>query len=374
MVMYFRQTFLEWLAAVPLLCAGWLLMDGAAGLIGWRGLRSTRLRAPVALVLAALSVALFAAIAGATRVSPLGASLAVVLGLPLHLLVATFMQRSLTPEAWVSAGLWERHRATTVELPVGGELMPALYFEPLQPNIGALVLIHGAGAHKTFYTWPMIESMLENGFAVCAIDLAGHGESRRILDVASALEDVEAAATWLRERSAWVGAIGISLGGCVAARAAADGLRLEALAIFEAPATLNVTRRVLRHERLTLARTATWSLHRYAGTLPLIRAWATRPTHSRISTIDLIHGLDLPGSLARIDCPLWLCYGASDAVVPLSEAYRVAAATPAGTPLAIIPGATHLSLPIDRRALRAFASWLQQVRQSEASLQPPALR
>ncbi len=37
----------------------------------------------------------------------------------------------------------------------------------------------------------------------------------------------------------------------------------------------------------------------------------------------------------------------------------LAAAAPAGTPLHIVPGATHLSLPIDRRAIRRLTDWLR---------------
>ena len=370
-MMYLRNTLLGWFGAALLLGACWLFWDGAAGLLGWRGLRSTRARPAVVLGLSAGALGLFAAIVATISVSRFAVVLAVVLALPLHLLVATFRHRSAQPDPWIREGRWARHNVAAVDLPAGGESVPALYYEPLESSVGALVLVHGAGAHKTFYTWPMIEALLEVGFAVCTIDLAGHGDSQRVLELRSALEDVETAVAWARERTTWVGMVGVSLGGCVAARAVAEGLQLQALALFEAPIQVNITRRVARHERLTLARAATWSLHRYAGTLPLVRAWSTRPTRSRISTEDLIRALDLRGSLALIDCPVWLCYAGSDWVVPLSEARRAAAAAPAGTPLVIVPRATHLSLPIDRRALQALRAWLLSTRQDAASREIP---
>jgi len=190
--------------------------------------------------------------------------------------------------------------------------------------------------------------------------MAGHGASRRILDLPAAIEDVRATVEWLRARARWVGVIGISLGGCVAARAAAEGLPMDALAILESPAALRITRQTIRNEWRTLGRRATWALHRYAGTLPLLRVWRTEPTRSRISTMELIHQLDLIGSVRRVRCPVWLCYGGADLVATPEEARRIAAAAPPGTSLVLIPRATHLSLPLDRRALNALCRWLQQ--------------
>jgi alpha-beta hydrolase superfamily lysophospholipase len=210
----------------------------------------------------------------------------------------------------------------------------------------------------------MVEALLGAGFAVCAIDLAGHGASRRVLDLRAALEDVRASVAWLRPRAAWIGIAGISLGGCVAARAVADGLAVDGLAILEAPASVAVTRRVVRNEWRTIARHGTWALHRYAGTLPLIRAWRTEPTRSRISTVDLIRDLNLLQSVGQVRCPVWLCYGAADLVATPDDARRIAAAAQARTVLRIIPRATHLSLPLDRRALQALCRWLRDVRVS----------
>jgi pimeloyl-ACP methyl ester carboxylesterase len=133
---------------------------------------------------------------------------------------------------------------------------------------------------------------------------------------------------------------------------------LDALAILASPATITITRRVVRNEWRTLTRRAAWELHRYAGTLPLARAWHTERARSRVSTVDLIRDLDLPGSVARVRCPLWLCYGGADLVAPAVDAQRIAMTAPAGTMFQIIPRATHLSLPLDRRALRSLSCWL----------------
>jgi hypothetical protein len=46
-------------------------------------------------------------------------------------------------------------------------------------------------------------------------------------------------------------------------------------------------------------------------------------------------------------------------VVPPSEIPAILRAAPAGTPLVVVPYATHLSLPIDRRAVHALRQWLR---------------
>ena len=357
-----------------LVTAAWLLLDAAAGFAGWIGLRSTPLPPWIVLLLAVLSLAaVMFLLRGGPAASP-ALLLSLLVAPLLHLGLASFTARSRVPDRWSAAGTYAGHRITAVELPVADGAVPALFYEPLVPPRGTLVLIHGAGAHKSFYTWPMVESLLAAGFAICAIDLAGHGASRRILDLPAAMEDVRAAVEWLRAGAGWVGVVGISLGGCVAARAAAEGLPLDALAILESPAALRITRQVTRNEWRTLGRRATWALHRYAGTLPLLRAWRTEPARSRISTVELIHQLDLIGSVRRARCPVWLCYGGADLVAPPEEARRIAAAAPPGTPLVLIPRATHLSLPLDRRALDALCLWLQQASgtQSRAPERPCA--
>jgi pimeloyl-ACP methyl ester carboxylesterase len=296
---------------------------------------------------------------------------AVFLAVVLHLALALFARRSFMPEQWHSIGSFEHHRVAAVDIAASEGTIPALLYEPIGSSAGAIVVVHGAGAHKTFYNWPLFEALLQAGFAVCTVDLDGHGDNQRILDCPSVLEDVSIAVAWLRTRWSFVGVAGVSLGGCVAARAVAEGTPVDALALFEAPVTVEVTARVVRHERWTLLRFGAWSLHRYAGTLPLIRAWATQPTRTRISTVDLIERLDVCGSLQRIKAPVWLCYGASDWVVPLWQVHQIQAATPAGTPLVLLPRATHLSVAIDPRGLRALKRWLAGVRQRAAlDMQP----
>ncbi len=336
-----------------------LTWDGVAAIRRWRGLRLLSLQPRAAFAIATLGAVAFAVVLAlsANRLLALGISL---IALPLTAVLVVVRGRAVYPHAWNAAGEFDTHRVTDVTIPIPEQHgIPALLFEPPTPTSAAVVVLHGSGAHKTFYSWPLIDGLLDAGIAVCAIDIDGHGDNKRVLDLPSVLDDVSAPVAWLRERMAWVGVVGVSLGGCIAARAIADGAEVDALALLEAPIDAQVSKRVVRHERLTVARRATWELHQYAGTLPLIRSWRTEKTRTRIGTLDLIRRLDVAGSVARIRCPLLLVYGGSDLVVPLEQARSIAAAAPDGTPTEIIPGATHLSLPIDRRAIRRTSDWLQ---------------
>lgn len=344
-----------------LLCSVVLFVDVGMGALQWPGLRVTRLHPGATGLLAAAGLAGWLLISRTIPI-PAGATIAALaFALPIYLGVATIRGRSLSPPNYAGDTAGGGYSAKWAALAVAEGTVPALLIEPSGPARGALALLHGAGAHKTFYAWPMIDALLEAGFAVCAIDLDGHGENERVLDFPSVLEDVGVTVTFLRQRFPFVGVVGVSLGGCIAARAVAEGCHVDALAIFESPITIDITPRVVRHEYRTLLRSAAWSLHRYAGTLPLAQAWRTDATRTRIGIVELIQRLDLPGSLRRIDAPLFLCYGDNDGVVSMAQAREIAAAAPQGTPLVIARRATHLSLPVDGRALRALGVWLNRV-------------
>lgn len=345
------------LAGLPLLAACSLLWDAAAARAGWLGLRSTNVPFWGVLWLASVGLAVFGGLALTVGTSPAIALSMASVSLPLHLFLALVLQRGLMPSAWTTEGEREAARVSRLPIPRDDMPVPGLLFEPRGATRGAILLVHGAGAHKTFYSWPMIEALVEVGFVVCAIDLDGHGDNQRVLDFPAVLDCICATVTTLRQRNAWVGIVGISLGGCVAARAVAEGIAVDALALVASPIALQVTPRSVRNERRTLLRLGTWSLHRYAGTLPLIRGWRTERTRARISTVDLIRQLDLHDSAKRIACPLWLCYGARDLIAPVEHA-RLLAESARQPHLVIVPRATHLSLPLDRRALRALSQWL----------------
>jgi pimeloyl-ACP methyl ester carboxylesterase len=224
-----------------------------------------------------------------------------------------------------------------------------------------VLLVHGAGDHKTHFTWPLLHVLADAQFAACAIDVDGHGENQRVLDFPSVLDNVAVAVTWLRERYQFVAVVGISQGGCITARAVAEGVAVDAVVLMETPTTLHITRAVIRSEARILAHPAAWALHRDVGTLALARSWRTAPTRTKLGTVDLIKRLDAAGSVGKITAPVLLVYGGSDAVVPPQQAHQMAKQAPAGTTLLMVPRATHLSLSIDRRVARQVSSWMRDV-------------
>ncbi|HEX6290989.1 MAG TPA: alpha/beta fold hydrolase [Herpetosiphonaceae bacterium] len=351
----------------------WLLAaEIAAALAGWQGLviggrRWLVLSAPL---LGGLSWLL----TGNTSTDWLAWGISAPPGLLLFALLALLRQRERRPETILAPG--ERHGRRIVELaiPIEGGPMPALLVEPAGGCSRAVLIVHGAGNHKMFYAWPLLHGLSDAGFAACAIDVDGHGDNPRVLDLPHVLDNVAAGVDWLRERYASVAVLGISQGGCIGARAVAEGVAADALILLEAPITVEVTKAVIRREMLTLALPATWALHRDVGTLGIVQGWRTKPTRARIGTVELIRRLDLLDSVARISCPLLLCYGGSDAVVPRSQAHAVAAAAPPGTTFALVPRATHLSLSIDGRVIRLVRDWLHAALEPTTErAQPPVL-
>jgi pimeloyl-ACP methyl ester carboxylesterase len=337
----------------------WLLSaEVAASFAGWQGLSlvGRRWRVLSAMVLGGLSGLLM--VRGAW-IGWLALSATGFLGGLLFLLLALWRQRERRPELLLAPGERSGRRLQEVAIPIEGGPMPALLVEPLGGSAIGVLIVHGAGNHKTFYAWPLLHGLADAGFAACAIDVDGHGENPRVLDLPGVLENIAAGVAWLRERYATVAVLGISQGACLSARAIAEGIAVDALILLEAPITIDVTKAVIRREMRTLALPAAWALHRDVGTIGIMRGWQTKPARTRIGTVDLIRRLDLLDSVARISCPLLLCYARNDAVVPVSQARAVAAAAPSGATFVIVPRATHLSLSIDRRVIRLVRDWLR---------------
>lgn len=338
----------------------WLLSaEIAMHVLGWRGLTIMDSVWPAVLALATVAALLVYLGSGGVALRwsavPIGAGI----GLLLFLSLALWRRRRYDVSAIFAPGEHSGRRISAAAIPLAGGPLPAVVVEPLAGTTRAVLVIHGAGDHKTHFTWPLLHGLADAGLAACAIDVDGHGDNPRTLALPDVLDDVRAGVTWLRERYGHVAVLGISQGGCIAARAIAEGLAVDALVLIEAPVSVAVTRAVIRSEARIVAHPAAWALHREIGSLGLIRNWRTAPTRTRIGTVELIKRLDLLDSVARITCPLLLIYGGSDAVVPPVQAHAVAAAAPPQASFMLVPRATHLSLSIDRRAIRTLSGWLQ---------------
>lgn len=336
-----------------------LAAEIGASKANWRGLSLLgRRRLPLTLALLMLTGWLL--VRQITGLAWWQVALGVPLGLMLFVGVAAWRHRKRTPNAIFVQGERDGRRIQHVAIPIENGPMPGILVEPSSSSTSALLIVHGAGDHKTFYAWPRLHEFAGAGFVVLAIDVDGHGENPRVLSVPDVLEDVRASVAWLRERYARVAVLGISQGGCIAARAVAEGVTVDALVIMEAPITVHVTQAVIRREARIVAHPAAWALHSDVGTLGLIQGWKTTPQRTRIGTVQLIEWLDIVGSVQRVTCPLLLCYAGSDAVVPREQAHTIAAAAPPHARFMLVPRATHLSLSIDRRVLRRIAAWLHE--------------
>ncbi|HEY0603231.1 MAG TPA: alpha/beta fold hydrolase [Herpetosiphonaceae bacterium] len=345
-----------------LLCILWwlLMAEVAASLARWQGLTIFGRRW---LGLSAIGLGAVSALLSMERAALSGPAfgLAAPIGLAVFVLMAVWRQSQRRPETILAPGERDGRRISEVGIPIVDGPMPAIVVEPVGGSATGVLIVHGAGNHKTFYAWPLLHGLADAGLAACAIDVDGHGDNPRPMAFPETLDDVTAGVSWLRERYSRVVVLGISQGGCLAARAVADGLAIDALVILEAPISINVTKAVIRREARTLVRPAAWALHRDVGTIGIVRGWRTKPTRARIGTVDLIARLDLPASIARVRCPLLLCYAGNDAVVPKVQAHAVAAAAPQGSTFVLVPRATHLSLSIDRRVVRLICDWLKHV-------------
>jgi alpha-beta hydrolase superfamily lysophospholipase len=350
MLKLFGRALLFWLALFELL-AGWRGLWG----LSWLGRRfPRRLLLPLPLAL------WFSGRTGRGR-AVLALALAAPAALALQVAVSSRRNRPLNPLLRLQPG---RHADRTVEelrIPMSEGHLPGLHLAPHAGATAAVCVLHGSGDNKTAYMWWPADALLAQGIAVLLVDMDGHGENPRPQRFPQIVEDVAAAVGWLRERYERVGVLGISLGGAVAVRAVAGGVDVDALAVLEAPPQLSFTRADMRREALALARLR--HLHVFSDSTAehMVRTWSTAPIRAEISTWDLIAVLDLLGSLPRIEAPMLLLYGASDAIVKRSQAEQVRDAAPPNARFRLVPGASHLTLILNRDVPREIGEWFAAV-------------
>jgi pimeloyl-ACP methyl ester carboxylesterase len=297
------------------------------------------------------------------RRAPLRAVLALLLSLgpalSIQLLLSLVRNRHLNPRARLLPGA-EGRLVEHIRLALGDSYVPALHITPLdQPALGAVAVMHGSGSNKASYSWRLVDVLLGRGLAVLLIDIDGHGDSPRVQSFPGIEQDAVVAVAWLRDRYSWVALSGYSLGGCLAAHAIAQGLKVDALVVNEAPPRLQFDDAAVQREALRLLRPDFWHVLADSSLYHFVRSWGPINIRATISTWALVDQLDLLGSLPRIGTPLLLVYGAADAIVPPAQAEQVRAAKPAHATSHLVPGASHLSLILDAQALAIQADWLE---------------
>jgi alpha-beta hydrolase superfamily lysophospholipase len=292
----------------------------------------------------------------------------------LHLLLATLRNRQLDPRRRLLPGSYTDRNITRLDIPTANGPVPALHIVPAGGARAVVCVAHGSGCNKTFYAWELVDALLARGLALLLIDLDGHGESCRPQAFPGIVQNIVGPVAWLRTRYEQVGVIGISLGGCIAAHAVANGTVVDALVILEAPPWLQLSRRQVIREVIGLLQPTIVRLTRAGSPYWIARAWESPRIRARIGTHELIAALDLVGSLRRITSgglpatgdatgrlPLLLVYGAWDAIISPQQAAQVRQAVPPGGTFHLVRYATHLSLPIDPRTLALVGHRLEAI-------------
>ena len=294
----------------------------------------------------------------------LALALALPCALALQVLAASLRNHRLNPLAALRPGEHPGRSVERVEIALPDGAVPALHIAPAGGARLALCVAHGSGCDKTFYIWRLVDALVAAGVAVLLIDLDGHGENARVQRFPQMLECVVGPVEWLRARYGRVALLGYSLGACLAARAVADGLGVDALVLLEGPPTLAFTRREMLREGLLLLRPGLWHMARDSSLYHIVRAWSTTPIRAAISTWDLIDALDLRASVRGITAPLLVAYGGRDAIVPPRQGEQVRAALPPHATFVWIRRASHLSLVLEPELLATLTGWLQPIADS----------
>jgi alpha-beta hydrolase superfamily lysophospholipase len=338
----------------------WLsLFEALAGWRGWHGLMWSNRKVYPALLLVA--TAAFVKDGGGWGRRIVNLALTLLPAFALQLVGGSLRQWAMNPLTQLRPGRYMDRTITRFNIPLSEGYLPALHITPTGGARASICVLHGSGCDKTFYAWRLVDLLIARGVATLLIDLDGHGENPRPQSFPAIIDNARVAVGWLRARYERVGLLGISLGGCVAARAVADGVTVDGLAVLEAPPRLHYTQSDIWREALALAQPALFYLFNNCTPYHMYAAWKATPIRATVSTWDLIESLDLIGSLQRVNAPLLLLYGGADAIVKPSQAEEVRNGAPLGASYTLVPGASHLTLIMTPRALRAIDDWVSSV-------------
>lgn len=150
-------------------------------------------------------------------------------------LIGTLLLAAVIALWWRSYYLRSAAQTLRRELPVGpdGVIVGAEGFVYARPGAPAVLLLHGAGDTPQTLRY-LGEALYEHGFHVHAPLLPGHGRSVAEFARVRADDLIEAAREHYRELQrthAWLGVIGLSMGGALAVQIAAEHPELPALGL-----------------------------------------------------------------------------------------------------------------------------------------------
>ena len=248
------------------------------------------------------------------------------------------------------AALRHAHRlldpsAERLEIPFEGTEMVATLRRPPTPRPAPLVLLlPGLDSTKEeFFNWENV--FLERGMATLSLDGPGQGETgyhshiRPDYEVAvsAALDHLQGRDDLLGDR---VGAVGVSLGGYYAPRAAAFEPRIRAAVAIGGPYDFGEC---------------------WAGLPGLTREAFVHHSgaHDEAEAERLAGRLDLGPVLPRLAQPLLVVFGRLDRLIPWRQAERVAAEAPAGE-LVMYEDGNHVCNNLPYRYQPLAADWMRE--------------
>ena len=234
-----------------------------------------------------------------------------------------------------------------------------------------MCVVPGAGDHKLFFKWRLIQALLAEGLTVLVIDTPGHGDYRqRPMTCPDCLSAISSAIEFLRGQPGIkrVGLAGISLGGALSIRAVADsqaaqppdGDPVDALVVLETPVMLAYHRTLFYREAWAAFRAPVLSLLREISVKQMVQSWKSggyRSPHTTTELIDMLNPLDNLSRLRNI--PILLVYSERDPVAPSTAARAMQNAAPGADMLTSV-NASHVTMTLMPEVNRQVARWLRR--------------
>jgi pimeloyl-ACP methyl ester carboxylesterase len=253
-----------------------------------------------------------------------------------------------------------------VQIPDDDDLIPGLLLSPKSAATGqpAVCLVPGAGAHKTFFTWRLVQTLLAEGLLVLIIDPPGHGDYRhRSLTYPACLSTIPAALAFLRKQPqvTRVGLIGISLGGALAIGSLVTHplVPVDAVVVIETPTHLSYTRALYYRELWnTIFGSPMVSLLREMSVKQIWQEWHTGGYQSPHTTGELFARLNPLENIKKLrQFPLLLVYSHRDSIAPPAMAEAMRQAAPRARFIQS-KKASHVMLTLVPAVNRQIAGWL----------------
>jgi alpha-beta hydrolase superfamily lysophospholipase len=259
-----------------------------------------------------------------------------------------------------------------------GEQWPAASYR-LQPagEVKRVVCaFHGAGNDALFGWVGLFKRLLGGGVEIFTFDLPGHGRgcstsfSRR--SVAAAIGIAVKAA---RREGVPLHAVGVSLGGSVLlSQLPAVQHDLTSVALVVAPLQIALSRKSITNEIGVAGLRLIWREREHYGLSGLIPSFgpfkrstyplrlATTPPSGAFGYVEALNSelrdMELVTAAGASKLPTLLIYGERDLVVPAEQGEQLAGAM-SNARLERIIGGTHLTTPLDPKAVDLLVSWLE---------------